>query len=282
MISSKRTPVPRLEVGVVLSGSTLMSRGSVIHMLKYQVRSTSRPDLRSTGSTSSGISLASRSPSVSSLSSLESTDADNCPFSNLILAIPGENFWKFGKGVLKIYTLNVAAFSDYKALRVHTSTTVAEVIDTLVNKFKLSAKDPNLFEMFMEVTTRHEGRPIRSLLLLHPDCRPLEMYRCHPPDMSRFIVHLRSGGTLVRVHDHHLEPQSNYKSLMLAGETTAETATRLVMAMNRRDPLDGSWALFVEGNDGESAQIPSDAPLVPISKMLGDKHRILIKKLPKS
>ncbi|CAJ0577746.1 unnamed protein product, partial [Mesorhabditis spiculigera] len=262
MISSKRTPVPRLEVGVVLSGSTLMSRGSVIHMLKYQVRSTSRPDLRSTGSTSSGISLASRSPSVSSLSSLESTDGE--------------------AGVLKIYTLNVAAFSDYKALRVHTSTTVAEVIDTLVNKFKLSAKDPNLFEMFMEVTTRHEGRPIRSLLLLHPDCRPLEMYRCHPPDMSRFIVHLRSGGTLVRVHDHHLEPQSNYKSLMLAGETTAETATRLVMAMNRRDPLDGSWALFVEGNDGESAQIPSDAPLVPISKMLGDKHRILIKKLPKS
>ncbi|CAJ0944280.1 unnamed protein product, partial [Mesorhabditis belari] len=232
-------------------------------MLKYQVRnaSSSRPELRSTGSTSSGISLGSRSPSISSLSSLESIDGET--------------------GVLKIYTWNVAAFSDYKALRIHLTTTVAELIDILVSKFKLSARDPNLFEMFMEVKTRHEGRINRSFLLLHPQCRPLEMHRCHPADDHRFIVHLRQGGTLVRVYDHHFEPQSNYKSVLLAGETNAETATRLVISMNRREPtLATQWALYVEREDGESAQIPPEAPLVSISKMLCLNHRILLKKIP--
>ncbi|KIH50552.1 hypothetical protein ANCDUO_19369 [Ancylostoma duodenale] len=50
---------------------------------------------------------------------------------------------------------------------------------------------------------------------------------------------------------------SNYKSLLLAEETTCREAIDILLSMNRKEP-EGDYALFLTAPDGE-AQIPSES-----------------------
>lgn len=63
----------------------------------------------------------------------------------------------FLKGTLKIYTGKINADTDYKTLKISTSHTAKNVIDTILGKFRTSCRDPNLFEIFMEVRTKING-----------------------------------------------------------------------------------------------------------------------------
>ncbi|VDL78794.1 unnamed protein product [Nippostrongylus brasiliensis] len=223
-------------------------------MLKYQVRATSRPSVYGSPSSSThDTTLTSRSNSLASLNSVDSANSDSD--------------W----GTLRVYTSNVKACTDYKTIRVSTQCSTRSVIDTVLSKFKISCRDPNLFELWMEVTTKADGKPVRTILRLDPDARPLELqrsciifvhfcFRCHPANMSRFVLHMMSEGTLVRVHDHNISPQSNYKSLLLAEETSCREAIAIVLTMNRKEP-DGDYALFLMAPEGE-AQIPSEVCLL--------------------
>ncbi|EPB75675.1 hypothetical protein ANCCEY_05220 [Ancylostoma ceylanicum] len=53
--------------------------------------------------------------------------------------------------------------------------------------------------------------------------------------------------------------RSNYKSLLLAEETTCREAIDILLSMNRKEP-EGDYALFLTAPDGE-AQIPSEVEL---------------------
>ncbi|KAK6020336.1 Ras association domain protein, partial [Ostertagia ostertagi] len=159
-------------------------------MLKYQVRTSSRPSVYGSPSSSThDTTLTSRSNSLASLNSVDSANSD------------GD--W----GTLRVYTSNVKACTDYKTIRLSTHCTTRSVIDTVLSKFKISCRDTNLFELWMEVTTKADGKPVRTILRLDHDARPLELQRCHPANMSRFMLHMMSEGTLVRVHDHNISPQ---------------------------------------------------------------------------
>ncbi|KAK6047538.1 hypothetical protein COOONC_14957 [Cooperia oncophora] len=139
-------------------------------MLKYQVRASSRPSVYGSPSSSThDTTLTSRSNSLASLNSVDSANSD------------GD--W----GTLRVHTSNVKACTDYKTIRLSTHCTTRSVIDT--------------------VTTKADGKPVRTILRLDHDARPLELQRCHPANMSRFILHMMSEGTLVRVHDHNISPQ---------------------------------------------------------------------------
>ncbi|KHN83904.1 hypothetical protein Tcan_11336 [Toxocara canis] len=209
-------------------------------MLKYQVRSSSSLNRGTTtlkSSTSSldnpsssmspsqeTIHLRNRSNSLTSLSSIDSSDSSE---------------W----GVLKVYTACVKADTEYKTLKVSTSHTVRNVVDTILNKFRISCRDPNLFEIFMEVRTRIHGHEVKNLLLLGSDSRPLELQRCHPANMSRFFLTISQNGVLVRIHDYMINPQSNYKSLMLSKRTTCYETIALLLAMMRRDESPNEYRL---------------------------------------
>ncbi|VDM80108.1 unnamed protein product [Strongylus vulgaris] len=159
-------------------------------MLKYQVKAHSRPCIY--GSPSSSMhdtTLTSRSCSSISLNSADSASS--------------EGDW----GTLRVYTSNVKACTDYKTIRVSTQCTTRSVIETVLSKSKISCRDPNLFELWMEITTKANNNTVRTVLKLSHSARPLELQRCHPANMSRFILHMTSGGALVRVHDHDICPQ---------------------------------------------------------------------------
>ncbi|KAJ1361791.1 hypothetical protein KIN20_021135 [Parelaphostrongylus tenuis] len=229
-------------------------------MLKYQVRAISRPSpYGSPSSSTHDTTLTSRSNSLASLSSVDSANSD------------GD--W----GTLRVYTNNVKACTDYKTIRLSTQCTSRSVIDTVLSKFKISCRDTNLFELWMEVTTKANGKPVQTILRLDHTARPLELQRCHPTNMSRFILHMTSVGTLVRVHDHNISPQSNYKSLLLANETSCREAIAIVMSLNRKE-FDGEYALFLTAPEGE-AQIPPEVSLVSIAMKCQPYHKIVIRQV---
>ncbi|CAJ0593856.1 unnamed protein product [Cylicocyclus nassatus] len=229
-------------------------------MLKYQVRASSCPSVYGSPSSSTNeATLTSRSSSLASLSSVDSANS--------------ESDW----GTLRVYTNNVKACTDYKTIRVSTHSTTRSVIETVLSKFKISCRDTNLFELWMEVTTKANGKAVKTILRLDHLARPLELQRCHPSNMSRFMLHMNSKGTLIRVHDHNISPQSNYKSLLLAEETTCHEVVDILLCMSRKEP-DGDYALFLTSPEGE-AEIPFEVPLVPIALMCQSYHKIVIRQV---
>ncbi|VDM52285.1 unnamed protein product [Angiostrongylus costaricensis] len=204
-------------------------------MLKYQVRAVSRPSAYGSPSSSThDTTLTSRSNSLASLSSVDSANSD------------GD--W----GTLRVYTNNVKACTDYKTIRLSTQCTSRSVIDTVLSKFKISCRDTNLFELWMEEPSKVN---YGTLIHHHQNAESTTFpYRCHPANMSRFILHMTSDGTLVRIYDHNISPQSNYKSLLLAKETSCREAIAIVMSLNRKE-FDAEYALFLTAPEGE-AQIP--------------------------
>jgi hypothetical protein len=50
------------------------------------------------------------------------------------------------------------------------------------------------------------GIDVLSVLLVQRNARPLELQRCHPPHMSRFVLHM-SAGVLVRIYDYYVCPE---------------------------------------------------------------------------
>ncbi|KAE9415940.1 hypothetical protein Angca_002082, partial [Angiostrongylus cantonensis] len=180
-------------------------------------------------------------------------------------------------GTLRVYTNNVKACTDYKTIRLSTQCTSRSVIDIVLSKFKISCRDTNLFELWMEVTTKANGKPVQTILRLDHTARPLELQRCHPANMSRFILHMTSDGTLVRIYDHNISPQSNYKSLLLAKETSCREAIAIVMSLNRKE-FDAEYALFLTAPEGE-AQIPSEVSLVSIAVKCQPYHKIIIRQV---
>ncbi|VDD93699.1 unnamed protein product [Enterobius vermicularis] len=201
------------------------------------------------------IQLRNRSNSLTSLSSVDSSESSE---------------W----GTLKIYTGKINADTDYKTLKISTSHTAKNVIDTILGKFRTSCRDPNLFEIFMEVRTKINGDEVKSLLLLSPDARPLELQRCHPAQMSRFFLSMSEGGVLVRIYDYLISPQSNYKSLLLSLRTTCYEAIALLLTMNRNNGNPNDFRLCISSANRE---LQMDDTVADLYKALHGDHKILIR-----
>ncbi|KAE9549549.1 hypothetical protein FO519_007229 [Halicephalobus sp. NKZ332] len=287
----KAIPVQKLPEGQ-------SSQGKILQMLKYQVR---RPPLgspapstsshrtiitirgdeppsispmrssmtslcsSSNGSGSSFLSTSStrryfrtRSNSLSSLSSLESSDSAE---------------W----GHLRVFTGHIKGDTDYKTLKINNQTTAKQIVEQLLSKFRLTSRDPNLYQLWMEVSTRINGQEVKTLLELDHQSRPLELQKCHPTNQSRFVLQQNNTGVLVRIHDSELCRESNYKSVLISPKTTASEVITLVLQLARihGNPLD--FHLFVS-EDKTEAQIPDEILLAPIYLNLKPGQKIFIKK----
>uniref|UniRef100_A0A7E5A1Z1 Ras-associating domain-containing protein n=1 Tax=Panagrellus redivivus TaxID=6233 RepID=A0A7E5A1Z1_PANRE len=216
-------------------------------------------------SSASGSSFAStssprpcyfRSNSLSSLSSLDSADSAD---------------W----GNLRVFTGNIKTETDYKTIRLSTQTTVKQVIEQLLGKFRLTCRDPNLYQLWMEVTTRRNGSEVKTLLELDATSRPLELSRCHPADLSRFILHQANNGVLIRVHDSDICPESNYKSLLVSPRTTTAQVVGLLLQMARLPPA--HYRLMIV-DDLVEVEIPDGFPVAHYYQGLRQGQKIVVRK----
>lgn len=137
---------------------------------------------------------------------------------------------------MRVYTDRIKADTDYKTLRVTQNVKTQEVIRLLIeDKLRLNLRDLNLFHLFMELRTRRTDGigEVRSLLELDAHARPLELQRCHPEGMSRFILGMDSNAILARIYDHEICPESNYKSVFISRRTSCAQVIAMLRQMCR-------------------------------------------------
>ncbi len=69
-----------------------------------------------------------------------------------------------------MYTGEIKADTDYKTIRVSASTNARTAISVMLNKFRLSCRDPNLFELCMELRTKRSGAEVRENSIIDAFC----------------------------------------------------------------------------------------------------------------
>ncbi|XP_037094861.1 uncharacterized protein LOC119114905, partial [Pollicipes pollicipes] len=184
------------------------------------MRSGQKADTLSINSTMSFSSLhepalSSRSSSYTSLNETQSSTG-----STSVPATPTTT--------VKVYTRCLRPDLEYKTMCVKYTTTCRDVVDQLLNKYRMKHRDPNLFFLTMEVATRSTGASVRTILVLDDDSCPAQLQACYPRADSKFTVRMRHGG-LVKVFDSVLMAESKYKSLLVSERTTVDQMIQLLL-----------------------------------------------------
>lgn len=145
--------------------------------------------------------------------------------------------------MVKVYARVLCADMEYKTLCIDANTSSSEVVRLLLSKFKMKHRDPNLFYLTMEVWVRKTGIPIRTIMVLDDEARPVELQSCHPKGESKFLLQMRRGG-LVKVYDSCLMAGSLYKSLLVSERTTAEEVVQLVLHCYNSSDRGSKYSLY--------------------------------------
>lgn len=167
----------------------------------------SRADTMSLNSNSSYSSLSSER--LSSRSSSYSSLSESSPSTTI-----------------KVYARCLGSSVEYKTLSITFQTSCREVVTSLLNKYRMRHRDPNLFYLTMEVTVRRAG--VRTVLELDEDARPAVLQSSHPRGDSRFCLQTRRGG-LVKIYDSVLMSGSQYKSLLISDLTTVDEVIHILL-----------------------------------------------------
>uniref|UniRef100_A0A0N5A7D0 Ras-associating domain-containing protein n=1 Tax=Parastrongyloides trichosuri TaxID=131310 RepID=A0A0N5A7D0_PARTI len=212
----------------------------------------------SSGKVSDIINQHNRATSLSSLSSIDSSDT-------------GE--W----GHLKIYTRHIKSDTDYKTIKISTHTTTKQVIETILSKFRLTTKDPNLYCLIMEIKTLQYGKIITTPLILEYNSKPLSLQRLQTSEMCSFYMTTDTNGILVRIFDYEINIESNYKSLLLSKKTTCSETLSLLFQILRIDHNKASYKLLVVDR-AEEAEIPTDVCIGYLYNSLQSNQKIIIRR----
>lgn len=104
--------------------------------------------------------------------------------------ISNENF-AILQTTIKVYANCLRPDIEYKTLSITYETTCREIVQNLLNKYRMRHRDPRLFYLTMEVTVRRPN--VRTVLPLDEDARPAVLQSCHPRGDSRYDpLHIRS------------------------------------------------------------------------------------------
>ncbi|KAL6263371.1 hypothetical protein P5V15_006162 [Pogonomyrmex californicus] len=89
---------------------------------------------------------------------------------------------------IKVYANCLRPDIEYKTLSITYETTCREVVQNLLNKYRMRHRDPRLFYLTMEVIVRRTN--VRTILPLDEDARPAFLQSCHPRGDSKYIPYL--------------------------------------------------------------------------------------------
>ncbi|XP_073987049.1 RA domain-containing protein rau [Rhodnius prolixus] len=209
-------------------------------MLKHVQLSPYRQRSHDTVSLSSTASYS----SLSRASSYSSLNESNTPIQSTI----------------KVYARCLRSDIEYKTLGITYQTTCKEVVQSLLNKYKMRHRDPNLFYLTMEVTVRKAG--IRTVIVLDEESRPAVLQSCHPRGDSRFSLQIRNGG-LVKIYDSILMPASKYKSLLISEYTSVDELIQILLnCYNSKERVEQFSVYEVcESQEYQRKLHPDDCPL---------------------
>ncbi|XP_015610475.1 uncharacterized protein LOC107275149 [Cephus cinctus] len=180
---------------------------------------------------------------------------------------------------IKVYANCLRPDIEYKTLSITYETTCREVVQNLLNKYRMRHRDPRLFYLTMEVTVRRAN--VRTVLPLDEDARPAVLQSCHPRGDSRFSLQTRPGG-LVKIYDSALMSGSKYKSLLVSEQTTVDELIQMLLTCYSSTERVEQFSLY-EGCEGEEYQRklhPDDSPLKVTQRWSSSDRYLRIRRNP--
>lgn len=217
-------------------------------LIDFITQAASPPPPSSNGHPSPSPSLLTspvKSPLFETLTRLESTPSS--PFCNNTLAksspISTQSFKsaqstltrpKYGFGsesVIKVYAQTLSQEVEYITLHVNTQTKSQQIVKSLLKKFRLKHRDPNLFYLTLERWIRKDGLKFKSVMLLGDEACPLQLQQCcsNPPHNDiKFTLQMRAGA-LVKIFCSDVLPDTHYKCLSLSSQTTVDETIELML-----------------------------------------------------
>jgi len=136
---------------------------------------------------------------------------------------------------IKIYAQTLSQDVEYVTLHVNTQTKSKQIVRSLLRKFRLKHRDPNLFYLTLERIIRKEGLKTKSIMLLGDEACPLQLQQCcsNPPHNDiKFTLQMHTGA-LMKIFCSDVCPNTRYKCLSLSTQTTvAETIELMVHCLN--------------------------------------------------
>jgi hypothetical protein len=124
---------------------------------------------------------------------------------------------------IRSYATCLRPHLTYKTVMITQHTTSKQVILGLLSRFRMTHRDPKLFYLTMEVTINQTFQTIT----LEDNSRPAEIISCNPWGGCKFILRSKTGG-LVKIYDHHIRPDSVYKSILISSDTTVSDTLNML------------------------------------------------------
>ncbi|XP_032683517.1 uncharacterized protein LOC116849940 [Odontomachus brunneus] len=180
---------------------------------------------------------------------------------------------------IKVYANCLRPDIEYKTLGITYETTCREVVQNLLNKYRMRHRDPRLFYLTMEVTVRRAN--VRTILPLDEDARPAVLQSCHPRGDSKFSLQTRRGG-LVKIYDSALMSGSKYKSLLVSEQTTVDELIQMLLSCySSKEPVE-QFSLYevCEGEEYQRKLHPDDSPLKVTQRWTSVDRHLRIRRNP--
>ncbi|KYM80703.1 hypothetical protein ALC53_08872 [Atta colombica] len=180
---------------------------------------------------------------------------------------------------IKVYANCLRPDIEYKTLSITYETTCREVVQNLLNKYRMRHRDPRLFYLTMEVTVRRAN--VRTILPLDEDARPAVLQSCHPRGDSKYVLCLPLYLTtdpfgFGRLHD------SKYKSLLVSEQTTVDELIQMLLSCySSKEPVE-QFSLYevCEGEEYQRKLHPDDSPLKVTQRWTSADRHLRIRRNP--
>ncbi|XP_011880812.1 PREDICTED: uncharacterized protein LOC105569198 [Vollenhovia emeryi] len=180
---------------------------------------------------------------------------------------------------IKVYANCLRPDIEYKTLSITYETTCREVVQNLLNKYRMRHRDPRLFYLTMEVTVRRAN--VRTVLPLDEDARPAVLQSCHPRGDSKFSLQTHRGG-LIKIYDSALMSGSKYKSLLVSEQTTVDELIQMLLSCySSKEPVE-QFSLYevCEGEEYQRKLHPDDSPLKVTQRWTSADRHLRIRRNP--
>lgn len=132
---------------------------------------------------------------------------------------------------IKVFAQTLSQEVEYVTLHVNTQTKSNQIVRTLLKKFRLKHRDPNLFYLTLDRWIRKDGLKFKSVMLLGDEACPLQLQQCcsNPPHNDiKFTLQMRAGA-LVKIYCSDVAPDARYKCVSLSTHTTVEETIELML-----------------------------------------------------
>ena len=150
--------------------------------------------------------------------------------------------------VLRVYAFCLGSEIEYKTLYIHTDTTVRDVVLTVLHKYRMMDKDPNLFYLTLELSDTNPSQEglTKKTLVLDMDNRPVEFSTCHTWFDCKFILRMKMGGE-VKIFISVLVEDREYLCLRISEDTEAEVVIRMLLhSFQMERETCGKYCLYEE------------------------------------